>query len=81
MNQQRLECERLIYKIMEILDDPKKNGDTPNVDFWVEYFSTLNDKQFEEFVTRPLSLCQEQAERPSHSQSATAFRAQGTTLW
>ena len=56
MNQQRLECERLIYKIMEILDDPKKNGDTPNVDFWVEYFSTLNDKQFEEFVTRPLSL-------------------------
>ena len=57
MNQKRLECERLIYKIMEILDEPKKNnGETPNVDFWVQYFSTLNDKQFEEFVTRPLSI-------------------------
>ena len=57
MNQQRLECERIIYKIMEMLDDPKKNGgDSPNVDFWVKYFTTLNDKQFEEFVTRPLSL-------------------------
>ena len=26
MNQQRLDCERLIYKVMEALDDPKKNG-------------------------------------------------------
>ena len=57
MNQQRLECERMIYKVMEILDDPKHNGgESPNVDFWVRYFSTLNDKQFEEFVLRPLSL-------------------------
>ena len=57
MNAQRLQCERMIYKIMEILDDPKKNnGETPNVDFWIRYFATLNDKQFEEFVTRPLSI-------------------------
>ena len=57
MNQQRLECERLIYKVMEILDDPKKNnGESPNVDFWVRQFAKMNDKQFEEFVTRPLSL-------------------------
>lgn len=57
MNQQRLQCERMIYKVMEILDDPKhNNGDAPNVDFWVRYFATLNDKQFEEFITTPLCL-------------------------
>lgn len=57
MNKQRLECERLIYKVMEILDDPNNNnGESPNVDYWVKYFSTLSDKQFEEYVTRPLSL-------------------------
>ena len=57
MNQQRLDCERLIYKVMEALDDPKKNkGSAPNVEFWSRYFSTLNDKEFKEFVCRPLSL-------------------------
>ena len=57
MNQQRLECERLIYKIMETLDDPKNNnGESPNVDFWVRQFAKMSDKQFQEFVTRPLSI-------------------------
>lgn len=57
MNQQRLDCERLIYKIMETLDDPKhNNGETPNVDFWVEQFAKMNDKEFEKFVTTPMSL-------------------------
>lgn len=57
MNQQRLDCERLIYKVMETLDDPKKNGgETPNVDFWVEQFSNMNDKEFEKFILTPLCL-------------------------
>ena len=57
MNQQRLQCERLIYTVMETLDNPKKNnGDSPNVDFWVRQFAKMNDKQFEEYVTRPLSI-------------------------
>ena len=57
MNQQRLECERLIYKVMETLDDPKNNnGESPNVDFWVRQFAKMSDKQFQEFVTRPLSI-------------------------
>jgi hypothetical protein len=57
MNQQRLECERLIYKIMETLDDPKKNnGDSPNVQFWIEQFAKMNDKEFKEFVCKPLSI-------------------------
>ena len=57
MNKQRLECERIIYKVMRILDEPEKNGGaTPNVDFWVQVFAKLNDKQFEELVLRPFSL-------------------------
>lgn len=57
MNQQRLECERLIYKVMETLDDPKKNhGDAPNVQFWIQQFATMNDKEFKEFVCKPMSL-------------------------
>lgn len=57
MNQQRLECERLIYKVMEILDNPKEHdGDAPNVEFWVQKFAKMNDKEFEQYVTRPLSL-------------------------
>ena len=57
MNQQRLNCERLIYRVMEILDDPKHNhGEAPNVEFWVEQFAKMNDKEFEEFILKPLSL-------------------------
>lgn len=57
MNQQRLECERIIYKVMETLDDPKHhNGEAPNVEFWVNKFSKMSDKEFEEFVCKPLSL-------------------------
>ena len=57
MNQQRLECERLIYQIMSTLDDPKRyGGESPNVDFWIRQFAKMNDKQFEEYVTRPLSI-------------------------
>jgi len=57
MNQQRLECERLIYKVMETLDDPKHhNNSAPNVEYWINKFSKMSDKEFEEFVCKPLSL-------------------------
>ena len=57
MNQQRLECERLIYKVMETLDDPKHhNNESPNVEFWVNKFAKMSDKEFEEFVCKPLSF-------------------------
>jgi len=57
MNQQRLECERVIYKVMETLDDPKKNnGDAPNVQFWIQQFAKMSDKEFKDFVCKPLSL-------------------------
>lgn len=57
MNQIRLNCERLIYRVMEQLDDPKHNGgEAPNVEFWVKHFSKMNDKQFEEFVCTPLCI-------------------------
>ena len=57
MNQQRLDCERMILSVMSQLDDPKKyNGESPNSDFWIRQFAKMNDKEFEEFVCRPLSL-------------------------
>lgn len=46
MNQQRLECERLIYKIMDILDESGKNRD-----FWVEEFSKMSDEQFKKYIS------------------------------
>lgn len=56
MNQKRLECERMILKVMEILDNPKVTKETPNVDFWVRRFATMNDQEFEKFVTKPFSI-------------------------
>ncbi len=57
MNQQRLECERIIYKVMETLDDPKRNnGDAPNVEFWMQKFAKMNDKEFHDFVTKEFSM-------------------------
>lgn len=46
MNQQRLECERLIYKIMDILDRSGRNKE-----FWIEEFSKMNDEQFKKYIT------------------------------
>lgn len=57
MNAKRLQCERMILKCMEILDNPKDNkGAAPNVEFWVRQFAKMNDKEFEEFVCRPCSI-------------------------
>ena len=56
MNQQRLECERLIYKVMETLDDAKNRGSSPNAEFFARIFSTMNDKQFKEYIIKPFSL-------------------------
>ena len=46
MNQQRLECERIIYKIMDILDPSERNKQ-----FWVEEFSRMSDEQFKKYIT------------------------------
>ena len=57
MNQQRLDCERLIYKVMAILDETDKHhGESPNVEFWTRIFAKLNDKQFEEMILKPFSI-------------------------
>lgn len=44
MNQTRLNVERMIYKIMDILDP---DGD--NSDFWKQEFSKMNDNQFKKY--------------------------------
>ena len=46
MNQQRLECERLIYKIFNILDPTKRN-----TEFWVQEFANMSDEQFKKYIT------------------------------
>ena len=46
MNQQRLECERLIYKIMDILDPSGSNRE-----FWIEEFSNMSDEQFKKYMS------------------------------
>lgn len=45
MTKQRLECERMIYKVFDILDP---EGD--NTEFWKEEFSKMSDKQFENYL-------------------------------
>ena len=46
MNKQRLEAERLIYKVFDILDP---SGD--NTDFWKEKFSKMSDAQFIKYIS------------------------------
>lgn len=46
MNQKRLECERLIYKIMDILDPSGRNKE-----FWIEEFGRMSDEQFKKYMT------------------------------
>ena len=46
MNQQRLEAERLIYKIMNILDPSERN-----TQFWIDEFSKMSDEQFKKYIS------------------------------
>ena len=46
MNSSRLEAERLIYKIMDILDPSGRNKE-----FWIEEFARLSDEQFKKYIT------------------------------
>ena len=46
MNNSRLECERLIYKIMNILDPSGRN-----YEYWVSEFSKMSDEQFKKYIT------------------------------
>ena len=46
MNKQRLESERLIYKVMDILDP-----DGNNTDFWKSEFSKMSDEQFKKYIS------------------------------
>lgn len=46
MNQQRLEAERLIYKIFNILDPSGRN-----TQFWIEEFANMNDEQFKKYIS------------------------------
>ena len=47
MNKNRLECERIIYKVFDTLDPSGEN-----TDFWKEEFSKMSDKQFEDYIAK-----------------------------
>ena len=49
MTTERLECERLIYDVMNTLDDSKKRGESPNAEFFAKIFAKMSDKEFEEY--------------------------------
>lgn len=46
MTKERLEAERLIYKVYDILDPSGKNKD-----YWVEEFSKMSDEQFKKYIS------------------------------
>ena len=46
MNKQRLEAERLVYKVMDTLDPSGKNSD-----FWKEEFSKMSGNQFLKYIS------------------------------
>lgn len=46
MTDKRLQAERLIYKIMDILDPSEKNKE-----FWMEEFSRMSDTQFTKYIS------------------------------
>jgi hypothetical protein len=46
MNQQRLDSERLIYKVFDTLDPSGKN-----TEFWKDEFSRMSDKQFKDYIS------------------------------
>ena len=48
MNKQRLEAERIILKVMSILDGSDSG---PNVEFLTKEFANMNDEQFKKYIT------------------------------
>lgn len=46
MTKERLEAERLIYKVMSILDPSERN-----TEFWKEEFSKMSDAQFKKYIS------------------------------
>lgn len=49
MNKQRLEAERLIYKIMDTIDPSETNKQ-----YWMEQFADMTDAQFKTYISRPM---------------------------
>lgn len=47
MTKERLESERLVYKVMDILDPSGENKE-----FWMNEFSNMTDEQFKKYIQR-----------------------------
>jgi len=72
LNKQRLEAERLIYKVMDILDPSGKNKE-----YWVEEFSNMTDEQFKKYISKhyPFYFQTGAFKEPRINQIEKAFKA------
>lgn len=72
MTQQRLEAERLIYKVMDLLDSEGCNSD-----FWKEEFSKMSDAQFKKYISGhyPFYFQTGAFKEPSMEQITNALKA------
>lgn len=73
MTKERLEAERLIYKVMDILDPSGKNKE-----FWQEEFGKMSDKQFTDYFKNtpfPLYFQTQAWKEPSIEQISSALDA------
>ena len=72
MNKQRLEAERLIYKVFDILDPSGEN-----TDFWKEKFANMSDNKFKDYISNdfPFYFQTKAFKEPSIDQIAKALDA------
>ena len=77
MNKNRLECERLIYKVFDILDPSGEN-----TDFWKEEFSKMSDEQFKTYISKdfPFYYQSDAFKEPTMEQIANALDFIGVPL-
>ena len=70
MNKQRLECERIIYQVFDILDP---DGD--NTEFWKQELSSMSDDQFVKYFKNdfPLYFQTKAFKEPTMEQIAKAL--------
>ena len=72
MNKQRLEAERLIYKVFDILDPSGEN-----TDFWKEKLANMSDNKFKDYISNdfPFYFQTKAFKEPSIDQIAKALDA------
>lgn len=53
MNKKRLETERMVYEVMDILD---KSSGMNNKEYWMDKFGSMTDVQFLKYISNPFAF-------------------------